>query len=442
MPRDFVKLNGTTWEYDLPDGKAKVGGDNPNIFVPSVRLPRWGGIASLEIEHLTEKNLEPVQSEGKLQWKDQQDGREIHFYTRSMPTVGLKHGDPHYNIAFEFETILTRMPLFSGDVYNLDFKLKSNGLDFHYQPSLEEERKTDPSAYRHPAVEHSYAVYHKTKKGHRKGEDWNYRNGKAYHIYRPQLIDDANNRIWGTLYIDPESGLFRVSIPRAFLETAIYPIRHASGATFGHTNGGGSYTTVEDYIRYNQIYTTECGTWTSMWAQLWDENDNHTAACAVYVDADDSLFASTDTNSNITDTVPEQYYEFDFDPAVSNTSEWDCKLCCWGDGQVWGFDINYDSSSNAGGWDGNTNTFTWPEPLDPSTQSRNYAVYVEYTPGSCGGAAGPSDDELRRRKPYGFILGSLGSLYGVGQLSRIIRKPLETRREFLKNTINPFGRRN
>ena len=84
-------------------------------------------------------------------------------------------------------------------------------------------------------VEGSYAVYAKSNKvNYVDGKE--YKVGKVGHIYRPKIIDSIGTEVWGKLHID--NGILSVIIPQEFLDSAIYPVRHAAGLTFGYTSGG------------------------------------------------------------------------------------------------------------------------------------------------------------------------------------------------------------
>jgi len=53
------------------------------------------------------------------------------------------------------------------------------------------------------------------------------------------MVDAAGTEVWGDLNIDTKAGLLTVTIPQAFLDKAVYPVRHAAGLEFGlHTEGG------------------------------------------------------------------------------------------------------------------------------------------------------------------------------------------------------------
>ncbi len=86
-------------------------------------------------------------------------------------------------------------------------------------------------------VDGSYAVYHKTKKHHITGQK-NYRTGKVLHIYVPKATDSIGKSAWCELHI--ENGVYTVTIPQAFLDTAVYPV--TINDTLGDESGAGGST--------------------------------------------------------------------------------------------------------------------------------------------------------------------------------------------------------
>jgi hypothetical protein len=112
-------------------------------------------------------------------------------------------------------------------------------FDFFYQPELTPEEIAE--GYVRPEdVVGSYAVYHKSKKSNQ------YQTGKAFHIYRPKIIDANGAEVWGELTFS--EGVLSVLVPQKFLDTASYPVR--VDPTFGKTVvGGSSFSTASsDYL--------------------------------------------------------------------------------------------------------------------------------------------------------------------------------------------------
>jgi len=130
------------------------------------------------------------------------------------------------------------------------FKLEGwKDFDFFYQrpwknyepftkDGIEYIRKTDEpirGSWREPKVQGCYEIFHKTKKNYELGKT-NYGIGKFGDIYCPRFID-ANGKIaWGELVI--KNGVYTVTIPQDFLDTATYPV--IANDEYGYNNTGAS----------------------------------------------------------------------------------------------------------------------------------------------------------------------------------------------------------
>jgi hypothetical protein len=117
---------------------------------------------------------------------------------------------------YEYDVVLEEKP----NKNTFDFDITSKELNFFYQPALTQQ-EIDEGAQRPENVIGSYAVYHKTKTGHRIG-DKNYMAGKAFHIYRPKIIDANGAWVWGDL--DIQGNKLTVTVPQQFLDDAVYPV--------------------------------------------------------------------------------------------------------------------------------------------------------------------------------------------------------------------------
>jgi len=131
-------------------------------------------------------------------------------------------------------------------------------LNFYYQPELTPEEIAE-GAQRPENVVGSYAVYHASKANNQ------YKAGKAFHIYRPKIIDADGVEIWGELNVDTQTGKLTVTIPQDFLDKAKYPI--LVDPTFGYTTLGASAganiasnTNDESRRRGNTFTPSESGT--------------------------------------------------------------------------------------------------------------------------------------------------------------------------------------
>lgn len=212
---------------------------------PEARLEKWGNEAHLKVWPDDEVENEVTLSGDKTIYKSRDEKKEYCLY----PTTALHIGR---NIAgFEYEVILKEKP----ETNIVTLNIETEDLKFYYQPPLTEE-ETPPEGgsvtetavmdkngntiiYRPENIVGSYAVYHKDKKGYVTGQT-NYATGKAFHIYRPRIVDADNWEVWGELRIYEETGLMTVTIPQDFIDKAVYPVKHATGATFGLTTQGGT----------------------------------------------------------------------------------------------------------------------------------------------------------------------------------------------------------
>jgi len=188
------------------------------------------------------------------------------------------------------------------------FQIETSGLDFFYQPPLTQEYQSGYSeelkkeivvsetqvkdlesnvlVERPENVVGSYAVYHQTKGGLNDINDKEYRAGKAFHIFRPHIIDAKGNETWGILNIDVTNGIYSVEIPQEFLDKAVYPIK--SNDTIGYTTTGG---TVDGAMSNTFLATTKTqanasgGTLTEIQAAVYDASGDHNIKLAVYNDS-------------------------------------------------------------------------------------------------------------------------------------------------------------
>ena len=193
----------------------------PNDFKPKAKLNRWGGECFIEVSYPTSKRKNADHANNRVKWED--DNVDVVMY-------------PKTENDFEFEVILKTRPL--RDFVVLD--IESRGLEFYYQEKELTPFEISQNAFRPDNVKGSYAVYHATRKvWHKsKAEADKYKTGKAFHIYRPELIDTDGNRIWADLNINIASGKMRITMDGTWLDNAVYPV--VVDPTFGYTGIGGS----------------------------------------------------------------------------------------------------------------------------------------------------------------------------------------------------------
>jgi len=224
----------------------KLGGEKN--FEPSIELSRWNEVSFKLIPDLKDvavKDRTLVFDKEKIRYDTPKISFEMYEFTE---------GEGGYKYIW----YLNEKPATN----KIEFAIEtSGGLDFFYQPALNAENK-DPNltctetqckdvdgsvvTERPVNVVGSYAVYHSTKGGMNDINGKEYKTGKAFHIYRPHIIDAEGKETWGNLHI--ENGIYSVEIPQDFLDKAVYPIK--SNDEFGYHPAGGG-TKAGSYVGLN-----------------------------------------------------------------------------------------------------------------------------------------------------------------------------------------------
>lgn len=235
--KDLIKVSGKQLYKTSIGVEADdvIIGDKISVdFKPQVTFTKWKDKKGDPENSLTIKvpagliaSNTPTLVNGKVEVKDSKTG----FYFNP---------DPDNVENFKFGLLLFEKPTTN----TWSFQLEGwEEFDFFEQPPL---ANTEPDGStwednghgrrKRPAdVNGSYAVYHKTKANHIIGQT-NYRTGKFCHIYRPKFIDANGNWVWADLHI--ENGIYTVTVPQSFLDTAATPIK--ANDTFGNTGVGGT----------------------------------------------------------------------------------------------------------------------------------------------------------------------------------------------------------
>ena len=230
---------------DNPKDRIEViiGDDKQPDFYPQVKIQRWDNEVNFSARLVTNELTPTVSTQAdKITWSG--DKTEAHFYN-------IAPNEEHPEGGYEFEVILKEPP----KTNVVEFTLETKGLDFFYQPELTQE-EIDQGSERPENVVGSYAVYHSTKGGLNRADGMEYKTGKAFHIYRPKIIDSVGMEVWGALNVNSVNGLLTVTIPQDFLDKAVYPVKHAAGLTFGYTTKGASSTSPGVNSMYGTKYTT------------------------------------------------------------------------------------------------------------------------------------------------------------------------------------------
>ena len=264
--KDEVKVEiGEVKTISTPILGGLLGAEDEQVVEPTIKLSRWG-----ETNFKISPILDGKVSERKMSFNK----NKIIFETPKMDFEMYAPDDENYKYVW----YLNEKP----EKNVVEFDIESKGLDFFYQPALTQE-EIDAGDFRPENVVGSYAVYHSTKGGINDINGKEYKTGKAFHIYRPHLIDANGLEAWGNLHI--ENGIYSVEIPQDFLDKAVYPVK--SNDTLGYTTIGGSVGTqngYSDFVRRTQA-SADGGTMSKIQAAVYDAGGNSGFKMAVYTDA-------------------------------------------------------------------------------------------------------------------------------------------------------------
>lgn len=203
-------------------------GDTKDLtkFQNQMKICRWGDTpdnnevnVSLRLIENEIGTAEVSTNKDKIIWK--KGNIETHYYD-VLEDEGGK----------EMEVVFLSKPVSNV----VQMSLNTKGVEFFYQPPLTQ-AEIDQGCERPENVVGSYAVYASEQKTNWVGGK-EYKCGIVGHIYRPKIIDSAGTEVWGVLNI--ANGILTVTIPQDFLNTAMYPVRHAAGLTFGYITAGAS----------------------------------------------------------------------------------------------------------------------------------------------------------------------------------------------------------
>jgi len=352
-----------------------------STLLPEMTLSKWDNEVDFKIKVKDAKNKKPVFEDKKIKFKDNK--KEHVFYEKEN--------------AYEIETILLEKP----DTNIVEYEIETKGLDFFYQPELTQEEK-DEGAFRPENVIGSYAVYHSTKQGdYSKMGGKNYRVGKAFHIYRPKIIDDNGVEVWGEMNIDKglmniDKGLLTITISQEFLDNAVYPV--VVDPTFGYLSEGASdkdlaYDAANQCWRQGKTFTlSEAGTLDKITAFLKSTASLTADAITLTVNREDSdgsgshgLVKKIERTSV---ALTSSYQEFDFTASDDSLTADDYVLNAIADYNI-RVRIAYDSSGVSGNVYSESSSGSSYSALrdeDPWTETASaylttISIYATYTAG-------------------------------------------------------------
>ena len=381
--KDKHRLEKTAFILDAVDEnaiQAEVGNKTLDNFTPELTLRKWDDEVNFKVKYKhTEKEKDQkvdIENE-KIKWKGNKT--EVHYY--DIKKGELLHDKVLESDVFEVEVILLEKP----DTNIVSFDIETKGLAFYYQPELTQE-EIDEGAFRPENVIGSYAVYHESKQGDYSPMGLkNYRAGKAFHIYRPKIIDSAGTEVWGELNIT--DNLLTVTIPQEFLDNAVYPVRHAAGLTFGYESIGGSLWDVgyNNLIGSSFANTAGSGDGDKITVHINNAKDltfNIKSALYVYTGIGNAGNLIQETNEVGFSADENDWIDFSFVSAPSIVDETTYFLVLWcslrGDANN---DINasWDSVADAGFYD-NLAYGSFPSPITTeNANSAKYSIYCTYT---------------------------------------------------------------
>jgi len=211
----YTNKNNTYITKPNNDVEIEIGDIKQKDFYPQAKFKRWDNEVNFSVRLKTETLQKPTKSKNIIATEN------IRFY-------GLSGG-------YEFEIMLKEKPITNV----VEFTMQTKGLRFVYQGELTK-KDVELGAVRPENVVGSYAVYYDGTPINIEGGK-EYKAGKAFHIYRPKIMDAKGKWVWGILNIDTNKNILSVTIPQEFLDTATYPVSHAAGLTVGYETAGASF---------------------------------------------------------------------------------------------------------------------------------------------------------------------------------------------------------
>lgn len=227
--KDKFRLENSTLIRDVTtNSKDKITleiGDSKQVdFYPQAKIMRWDNEVNASFRYVDKEPGEPTIStkQGIVQYIKPK--AEFNAYEIASDAINKDGG-------VELELVLKEKPASN----KIEFTINSKDLNFFYQPALTQEQ-IDKGFGRPENIVGSYAAYHKYKGVVNLKSGMEYKVGKAFHIYRPEIVDNTGNKTWGELSIDND--ILSVTIDQTWLDNAVYPV--IVDPTFGYTSQGAS----------------------------------------------------------------------------------------------------------------------------------------------------------------------------------------------------------
>lgn len=364
------QIGKTLYQFDMPCGdKVEVGDKESVDFKPHIKLNRWDGECFIkvqmagDIEGEVEYELvdDKLKTKYKIKYGDFEQEVEAEFYPLA-PTEQFKLG------GFEFEVILKEKPSSNEIVFDIE----TQWLKFYYQPALTLEEIAE-GCIRPDNVVGSYAVYHATRTNmHRgKAEAEKYKVGKAFHIYRPKVIDADGVWIWADLLLDEPDGKLIITINQSWLDSAVYPI--TVDPNFGHESSGASSEDFQDKIGGWGGTPSSAGIADSITAYITSYDAGDKAKAALYKDSDASLLSPQSEEKTGPYEDGWQTFDITSGPSLTTVKHY---ITVWADSSMV---LRLDTGGSGHAYD--TETYgAYPDPWAQSPSSYIRSIYCTYTP--------------------------------------------------------------
>ena len=387
----YTRYNNTFIAKDTKEPnnmfEIEIGDILSNEFQPQLKIKRWDNECNFSIKLIDNDTDIPILKTDKNKIKFVKNNKEVHFYN-----VKQKADMPD---CYEFEIVLKE----PAKTNIIQMSIETKGLNFYYQPGPTQEEIDEGSQIRENVIG-SYAVYHESKQGdYSQIGGKNYMVGKAFHIYRPKIIDNAGTEVWGKLNIT--DNLLIVEIPQDFLDNAVYPV--IVDPTFGFETIGGTLSSPSQDICGGKFNLNEDGNATSISVYI-DGSFAGLLKCAIY-NADLSFVAGTEERD-----IPlvAGWYDFDFASAESLVAG-DYILVAWGPLTSYAGYMTRDTNISVDRWYEEVAYGSWPANLNASDRTGRFSIYCTYTAVGWGAKI----NNISPGKVNGVAVASIGKIVGV-----------------------------
>ena len=353
------EMRGASFHKTIKAEKAektevKIGNETASSFEPSFEFKKWDEVRfklTPKMETVAEADKDFDVDGDKIKYKTPKE--EAHFYELADSPNLLGGG-------YEIERILNEKPATNV----LSFDIETENLEFFYQPiytDAEIEAKAIEEDFVNKDSMGSYAIYYKNVPLNHVGGK-NYGAGKVGQIYRPRIDDSAGNWTYGELNVDIAAKKLTVAIPQTFLDTAVYPIYHASGLVFGYqTIGTAGTITIEDSIK-GSVFTMGAGAGEvdSITVYSNPSATGKTFGTAIYLSSSNALVANSGSTAQTPAATGVAWRTVTYATKPSLAGGTNYTISEWGSGGSGTHVIYYDTgTTNQGQTDANNGTFTW-----------------------------------------------------------------------------------